>query len=351
LSTAIFGGLAAAFITKWTKMSQSFIAASGTLAEETISTIRTTKAFGMQDTLAGMYEKHLEDGRRVDLKGALLQGVGFGVAIFIIYAADSLGTAIYLLLSVGTDLQCIAFWYGSRLVLQGKADIAVIVTVFMALLMGSFSIAVAAPHIQAVVQGIGAAGKLFATIDRVPLIDALSEEGLTPNVEDIQGEIKFENVNFEYPARKDVKIFNGLNVLFEKGKTTAIVGPSGSGKSTTVALIERFYDPTAGAIFLDGVDLRELNVGWVRRQIGLVSQEPVLFSASIRENVLMGLEGTGLLEGLSEEKKDEMVKDACIVANADNFVRGLAKGYDTIVGERGYLMSGGQKRTCISSRK
>jgi ATP-binding cassette subfamily B (MDR/TAP) protein 1 len=247
-------------------------------------------------------------------------------------------------LLAATHAYLLAFWYGATLVLQGKADIAVIVTVFMALTLGSFSIAVAAPFVQAIMQAVGAAGKLFATIDRIPLIDALSQDGLVLEKEAIKGEIKFENVNFEYPARKGVKVFNELNILFEESRTTAIVGPSGSGKSTAIALVERFYDPTAGAIYLDGFNLRELNVGWLRRQIGLVSQEPVLFSASIKENVLMGLEGTGMLEALSEEEKDKMVRDACVIANADTFVRGLTKGYETLVGERGYLLSGGQKR-------
>jgi ATP-binding cassette, subfamily B (MDR/TAP), member 1 len=196
-------------------------------------------------------------------------------------------------------------------------------------------------------NGCGAAAKLYATIDLVPSIDSASEEGLKPST--VVGEISLENVDFNYPARPDVQILKNLSLTFPTGKTTALVGASGSGKSTIISLVERFYDPLAGSVRLDGVDIRELNLRWLRSQIGLVSQEPTLFSTTIRRNVEHGLVGTSH-EHASSEEKLRIVKEACIKANADGFISKLPLGYDTVVGERGFLLSGGQKQRIAIAR-
>lgn len=128
-----------------------------------------------------------------------------------------------------------------------------------------------------------------------------------------------------------------------------MVGASGSGKSTVISLVERFYDPLSGVVRMDGIDLKELNVRWLRGQIGLVSQEPVLFATSIKNNVAHGLVGTQW-ENAPEEEKFGLIKEACIKANADGFVSKLPDGYDTLVGERGFLMSGGQKQRIAIAR-
>lgn len=193
----------------------------------------------------------------------------------------------------------------------------------------------------------GAAAKLFETIDRIPDIDSANPDGEKP--EKITGEITLEGVRFSYPSRPTVQVMKGLSLTFEAGKTAALVGASGSGKSTIISLVERFYDPTEGAIKLDGHDLRDLNLKWLRNQIGLVSQEPVLFATSIRNNVAHGLIGTPY-ENASEEEKDSFIKEACIKANADGFISKLPEGYDTLVGERGYLLSGGQKQRVAIAR-
>lgn len=195
----------------------------------------------------------------------------------------------------------------------------------------------------------GAAAKLYQTIDRVPIIDSASESGLKPDTNNLRGEIRLEQVDFSYPSRPDVPIVQDLSIHFHAGKTAALVGASGSGKSTIVALVERFYDPLAGRVTLDGVDLRELNVKWLRGQIGLVSQEPVLFATTIKGNVAHGLIGTQW-EHASEDEKFKLIKEACIKANADGFISKLPLGYDTLVGERGFLLSGGQKQRVAIAR-
>ena len=140
-----------------------------------------------------------------------------------------------------------------------------------------------------------------------------------------------------------------LSVRFPAGKTAAIVGASGSGKSTIISLVERFYDPTSGVVKLDGRDIRELNVKWLRSQIGLVSQEPTLFATTIRQNIAYGLIGTQH-EYASDDEKFALIQEACRKANADGFISKLPAGYDTMVGERGFLLSGGQKQRVAIAR-
>ncbi len=185
------------------------------------------------------------------------------------------------------------------------------------------------------------------TIDRVPAIDSADPSGLKPK--DVVGEITLDNVQFNYPSRPSVPVLRGLSLAFPAGKTAALVGASGSGKSTIVALVERFYDPLEGSVKIDGVDIRDLNIKWLRSQIGLVSQEPTLFNTTIKGNVAHGLINTKY-ENASEEEKFALIKEACIKANADVFISKLPMGYDTLVGERGFLLSGGQKQRVAIAR-
>ncbi|KAL7553366.1 hypothetical protein ACHAWF_016638 [Thalassiosira exigua] len=152
--------------------------------------------------------------------------------------------------------------------------------------------------------------------------------------------IQFRNVHFHYPTRPDSKVLRGLNLAVRKGETLAVVGESGGGKSTIISLLQRFYDPCEGAIEFEGQDIRELNVRWFRDQIGLVSQEPVLFDTTIRENILYG----------SPSASENEVEEACRRANAHDFVKSFPLEYDTIVGEGGAQLSGGQKQRIAISR-
>ena len=135
-------------------------------------------------------------------------------------------------------------------------------------------------------------------------------------------------------------MYKGLDLTIEAGSTVALVGPSGCGKSTAVQLIERFYDPDAGAVLLDGTDLKTLRVSWLRQQIGLVSQEPVLFSGSISDNIKYGKDGASQAE----------VEAAARMANAHDFISAFADGYNTQVGEKGVQLSGGQKQRVAIAR-
>ncbi|CAL2048101.1 unnamed protein product [Caenorhabditis brenneri] len=150
----------------------------------------------------------------------------------------------------------------------------------------------------------------------------------------------FENVEFAYPTRKDAKVLQGINLTIESRKTTALVGPSGNGKSTIVSLIQRFYAPQSGRILLDGMPIENINHQHYHSHIALVSQEPTLFSGTIRENIMYGMDNA---------TEEEMVK-AAEMANVDKFVSNLEEGFDTKCGANGVQMSGGQKQRIAIAR-
>ncbi|THH23041.1 hypothetical protein EUX98_g8136 [Antrodiella citrinella] len=327
---SITGGVMNKFMSASMQQSLGHVAAAGTVAEEVISTVRTAQAFGTQGVLSVLYDTHIIKSRAADLLAAAWHGGGLAIFFFVIYSSYAL-----------------AFSFGTTLINRNEANAGIVINVFLAILIGSFSLALMAPEIQAITNARGAAAKLYETIDRVPTIDSLSDDGLKP--ETCVGEISLENVVFNYPSRPDVPIVKNLSITFPAGKTVALVGASGSGKSTIIALVERFYDPLSGAVKLDGTDIRTLNVRWLRSQIGLVSQEPTLFATSIKGNVSHGLINTPY-EHASEEEKFKLIKEACIKANADGFISKLPDGYDTLVGERGFLLSGGQKQRIAIAR-
>ena len=157
-------------------------------------------------------------------------------------------------------------------------------------------------------SGQAAAYKMFETISRKPEIDASDTKG--KQLQDIRGEIELKDIHFSYPARPDEQIFRGFSLSIPSGATAALVGESGSGKSTVISLLERFYDPQAGEVLIDGINLKEFQLKWIRQKIGLVSQEPVLFTCSIRDNIGYGKDGA----------TTEEIRAAAELANAAKFI-------------------------------
>lgn len=149
----------------------------------------------------------------------------------------------------------------------------------------------------------------------------------------IQGHIQFQCVSFRYPGRPDIPVLDQFNLDVAPGQTTAVVGPSGSGKSTLVSLLERFYEPTAGSVRLDGQPLDSFDLRWLRRQISLVGQEAMLFDATVFENISHGLVGSKF-EDEPDEVKHELVRRAAETAHAHSFIAQLPDQYETRVGER-----------------
>ena len=171
------------------------------------------------------------------------------------------------------------------------------------------------------------------------LIDSSSHRGLKPAK--ITGTVRFRDVSFAYPTRPDNPVFHNFNLEIKAGTTVALVGPSGGGKSTTVGLVERFYDPQHGTISLNGIDLKLINVHYLRSVIGYVGQEPTLFATTIAGNIRYGKPTATMDE----------VREAAILANAHDFIMSLPDGYDTQVGDKGNQLSGGQKQRIASKSK
>ncbi|XP_048520993.1 ATP-binding cassette sub-family B member 10, mitochondrial isoform X2 [Dendroctonus ponderosae] len=189
-------------------------------------------------------------------------------------------------------------------------------------------------------KSVGAAQRIWEIMDRTPAIPVTG--GIRP-VTDPEGHIEYKNIKFSYPSRKDIQIFKDLELDIAPGKMVAVVGPSGSGKSTLAALLLRLYDPEDGAVYLDGHNIQDLDPSWVRRHIGTVSQEPILFSSSIRDNILYGADNP---ETITQDELIQVSKEA----NVHEFVQQLPEGFDTVVGERGVMLSGGQKQRVAIAR-
>lgn len=294
---------------------------AGSIAQQAISSIRTVFSFVAEENLAAKYDELLEKSVPVGAKLGFAKGIGMGVIYLVTYATWAL-----------------AFWYGSILVAKKEISGGAAIACFFGVNVGGRGLALSLSYFAQFAQGTVAAGRVFEVIDRIPAIDPYNPAGR--RLSNVRGKVVFKDVSFSYPSRPTVPILHSLNLVVPASRTLALVGVSGGGKSTMFALLERFYDPVKGVISLDGHDIRTLQVKWLRSQIGMVGQEPVLFATTILENILMGKEnGT---------KKEAVT--ACIAANAHKFISELPQGYDTQVGDRGTQLSGGQKQRIALAR-
>ncbi|XP_053323160.1 ATP-binding cassette sub-family B member 5 [Spea bombifrons] len=318
LSAALFSKMMVSLTSK----ELSAYAEAGAVAEEVLSSIRTVVAFGGEEKELHRYSANLGKAQKIGIKKAIASQLSIGFMYFIIYASYGLG-----------------FWYGTTLILDDAGyTIGDALVVFFSVVISSYCIGQASSHFQAFTVARGAAYNIFKVIDLKSTIDSFSEEGYKP--ESIKGNVEFKNISFCYPSRSDVQVLKGLNLNVKPGQTVALVGQSGCGKSTTLQLLQRLYDPQEGTIFIDGHDIRSLNVRHYREFIGIVSQEPVLFATTIKNNIKYGR------ENVTDEEIERAVKEA----NAYDFIMALPDKYETLVGERGAQLSGGQKQRIAIAR-
>jgi ATP-binding cassette subfamily B (MDR/TAP) protein 1 len=321
-------------------------ATAGSLAEEVISSSRNVAAYGTQKRLEARYKVYLKRAANYDFKAKFWLSSMIAGMMFVLNAQYAL-----------------AFWQGDRFLKSGELGVAQILTVIMAAMVAGISIGHNLPHIAAFGQAVAAATKVFNTIERISPIDPETEAGEKP--EEFIGNIEFKNIKHIYPSRPDTTVVDDFNLKIEAGKMVALVGASGSGKSTIFGLLERFYLPMSGQVYLDGNDISKLNLRWLRRHIALVSQEPILFSMSIYESISHGLVGTEfehvstctllaastLITIQAEESvRTKLIEEAAKTANAYDFIMDLPKQFQTKVGERGNLLSGGQKQRIAIAR-
>ncbi|KAK9467519.1 P-loop containing nucleoside triphosphate hydrolase protein [Lipomyces arxii] len=312
------------------KNSMIGIAKGSSIVDEVFSSVRNVQAFGIQDRLAQGYDVLLADSEKWGARDNLFFGSMFGILWFYIYCILALG-----------------YWQGSRFIVSGDLQVNAVITVTIAMMMGSFAFGQVGPNARAIGAAVAASSKVYAAIERQSVIDSFSKDGVV--LENVHGDIELKDVKFIYPSRPDVTILENFSLKVSAGQTVALVGASGSGKSTIIGILERFYQPVSGSVTIDGHEIDEVNISWLRQQIALVSQEPTLFSCSVYENVAYGLIGTKY-ENVSEDEKRKLVTVACEQSNAMSFINDLPDGLDTNVGERGFLMSGGQKQRIAIAR-
>ncbi|TMW88435.1 hypothetical protein EJD97_018572 [Solanum chilense] len=312
---------AALVLSKMSGSGQAAYANAGKVVEQTVGGIRTVVSFTGENLSIVDYNSKLENAYKPTVNQALASGIGLGTIL------------MFSLFSYG-----LAIWYGAKLIIDKNYSGGDIVTVIFSAMLGGSSLGQASPSLSAFSAGQAAAYKIYETIKRTPKIDPYDPRGI--QLEDIKGEVELKDVYFKYPARPDVQIFSGFSLYIPSGKTAALVGQSGSGKSTVISLLQRFYDPEAGEILIDGVDIKKFQLKWLRQQMGLVSQEPVLFATTIRENIMYG----------KENASEEEIRNAIKLANAAKFIDKLPKGLDTMVGGHGTQISGGQKQRIAIAR-
>uniref|UniRef100_K3WTE2 Uncharacterized protein n=1 Tax=Globisporangium ultimum (strain ATCC 200006 / CBS 805.95 / DAOM BR144) TaxID=431595 RepID=K3WTE2_GLOUD len=300
---------------------QKMYAQAGAVAEETLGSIRTVSSLNGEKRAIEKYNARALVAEKENIQLAKYTSAVFGLfmgSIWVMYAAG--------------------LWYGGSKVSDAKASPQDVFQAFFGVLMGTISLAQISPNIAAVAEARGAAAALYQILDTPSKIDASKDDGIIPDT--CLGKIQAIDINFTYPSRPDAQILKNYNVKIESGQTVAFVGASGGGKSTLIGLLERFYDPTSGTILLDGRDIKTLNVRWLRSQIGMVSQEPVLFANTIANNIAAG----------GENITREQVIAAAKLANAHTFIMSLPENYDTLVGEKGVSLSGGQKQRVAIAR-
>ncbi|KAH7159792.1 ATP-binding cassette multidrug transport protein [Dactylonectria estremocensis] len=323
----VTGGIDAGIETQVLKI----YAQAGAYAESVIGSVRTTHAFSLGPRMSDKYTKYLDDAKTLGYKKNLLYGIMFGGEYFVIFAGMGL-----------------AFWQGITMIARGEVEeIGTVFTVLFSVIIAASTLNSIVPHMVTFSRAATAAAELFVLIDRVSEINPFDESGEKPT--DTAGEIELEGVTFRYPTRPDVRVLEEFSLRVPAGKVTALVGPSGSGKSTIVGLMERWYNPSSGSIKLDGKSIDQLNLKWLRTNVRLVQQEPVLFNGTVLENIANGLVGTQWESELPEQKL-QRVQAAAKKAFADDFIQGLPQGYDTRIGERGGLLSGGQKQRIAIAR-
>jgi ATP-binding cassette subfamily B (MDR/TAP) protein 1 len=289
------------------------------LASDFILNYRTVKAFNLEDT---MYERFHSDifkaMKDINCKAhfaGISYGLGYGL-IFLCYA--------------------LLYWYGAKLFYDGELDFRELITATLTAMSGSDAFFIAGVYAPDLKQGVDAAKKIFKILDYVPKIDIDNPAGVK-NVS-LKGEIEIQNVVFNYPMR-NYKALNDVSFKIEAGQSFGVIGRTGSGKSTIMQLLLRFYDVKAGSIKIDGIDIKDYNIRWLRSQISIVSQEPVLFTGSISDNIRYGYDAT-----------DVEVYEAAEKAQALNFINDHPRGFERNVGMKGTKLSGGQKQRIAIAR-
>eukprot|EP00463_Aulacantha_scolymantha_P001842 TRINITY_DN246_c0_g1_i12.p1 TRINITY_DN246_c0_g1~~TRINITY_DN246_c0_g1_i12.p1 ORF type:complete len:574 (-),score=85.57 TRINITY_DN246_c0_g1_i12:76-1797(-) len=289
---------------------------------EAVKEIRTVASFTLENFMLGMYEEQIDPAVKSIKKNKIIEALTVGYSKF-----------------MNQSIHLVGFYFGAYLIKIKIYEPMAFNSVMMFLLFGSSSIGQACAGLGGLKKSFLAMPRVFSLIDMKPkIIDIEANSGKEPV---IKGAIEIEDVHFRYPARPTLKVLRGVSLTINEGQTVALVGESGSGKSTVIQLMQRFYDPLKGFIKIDGIKLTEFNLKYLRDQIGLVGQEPVLFNTSIGKNISYS----------KDDATPEEIKIAAQNANISDFIeKELKEKYETNVGAKGTQLSGGQKQRIAIAR-
>ncbi len=348
------------------KLYQDALGQAQERSTEALGSIRTVQSFAAEEREKTRFKQKIGDPDIYtwwipDFSMKTTYALGFTKSIW------TTGFFVFLF-GVGFGGMYAALWYGFQLVLDGDLSLGDLTAFQSYIFQVGSGLAQTSRFAAQVMEARGASVRILTLLERTPKIPGkypLSEKeskidkyfsendvesfggkGMESNGSSIipssvDGSVELSGVHFSYPSRPDVEVLHNFSLRIPPNTTTALVGPSGAGKSTVVSLIQRFYDVDKGSVCLDGIDTRCLDVHWLRRMIGYVQQEPVLFGISIRDNVTYGMD-----LDVSQEEVEKVCRDA----NAHEFISKWPDGYDTLVGERGVTLSGGQKQRIAIAR-
>ncbi|KAI3955480.1 hypothetical protein MKW92_006772 [Papaver armeniacum] len=297
-----------------------YLSEATSMVEQTISQIKTVFAFVGETSAIKTFTACMENQFKLSKREAFVKGVGMGMLQAVTFCSWAL-----------------MVWIGAIVVSSKKAKGGDTIAAVMSILFGAISLTYAAPDMQVFNQAKAAGSEVLKVIDKKPTI---SSEAKGKTLTKIKGDIEICDVFFSYPSRNDKLILQGFSLKIPAGKVVALVGSSGCGKSTIISLVQRFYDPLKGEIFIDDHNIKNLALKSLRRNIGVVSQEPSLFAGTIKDNLKMG----------NMIATDDQIEEVSEIANIHDFISELPKQYSTEVGERGVQLSGGQKQRIAIAR-
>jgi ATP-binding cassette subfamily B protein len=308
-------------VRRLSRVSQDRIADTSSVADETLNAIQTVQAFTLEQINARRFDASVEDSFAAAVRRTRTRSTLTALATMLVFGAITF-----------------VLWMGAHAVVRGEMTGG---QLGQFLLYAAY-VAIAAASLSEmwgeVQRAAGAMERLVELEHAQPTIQAPADPVPLPSPG--RGEIRFERVTFRYPSRPESKALDDFDLTVRPGETVAFVGPSGAGKSTAFQLLLRFYDPSAGRVVIDGVDVALADPQQVRGRIGLVPQDTVLFAATARENIRYG----------RPDASDAEVEAAARAAAADEFLRRLPGGYDTFLGERGARLSGGQRQRIAIAR-
>ncbi|XP_067468219.1 antigen peptide transporter 2a isoform X2 [Thunnus thynnus] len=322
METPITGLIQNIYDTHYQRLSlalQDSMALANEAANEVVSGIRVVRSFNTEKHEARRYDNRLMDTQTLKTRRDIV-------------------SAVYLLARrlTGLGMQVFMLYYGRLFIHRGQMTTGNLVSFILYQSDLGDNIRTLTYIFGDMLNSVGAAGKVFEYLDREPLVS--TEGKLTPD--QLKGHVSFRHLNFAYPAYPKKPVLKDFSLELKPGQMTALVGPSGEGKSTCVSLLERFYEPQDGQILLDNEPLKSYEHRFLHKKIAVVSQEPVLFSGSVRRNIAYGLDDCSL----------EEIQEAAHKANAHEFIKQLEKGYDTEVGEGGGQLSKSERQRIAIAR-